>query len=109
MKFKAKYVSWLKSQLFEYSPEMNATIAEQLAYMLMNQITFYKTLETQISELEKLHKIETEDPKIFSNRLRELFDRVRRDIDYEAIFEPHTILEEIQLPKNSHIHFERFH
>ena len=100
MKFKAKYVAWLKSQLFEYSPKMNETIAEQLAYMLMNQLIFYKTLETQISELEKLHKIETDDPKFFANRLRELFDKVRNDIDYEAIFEPHTILEDLLLPKN---------
>ena len=99
MRFKAKYVAWLKSQLFEYSPKMNETIAEQLAYMLMNQLTFYKTLETQISELEKLHKIETDDPKLFAKRLRELFDKVRHDIDYEAIFEPHTILEDLLLPQ----------
>jgi len=53
-KFKEEYVRWLKSQLFEYSPEMNERIAEQLAYMLMNRLTFYKTLETQIPSLYKL-------------------------------------------------------
>jgi len=98
-KFKDEYVRWLKSQLFEYSPERNESIAEQLAYMLMNRLTFYKTLETQIPSLHKLTKIETEDPRIFSEKIREVFDKVCKDVDYEAIFEPHTILDQILLPK----------
>jgi len=99
VKFKEEYVGWLRSQLFEYSPEMNERIAEQLAYMLMNRLTFYKTLETQIPFLPKLTKIETEDSKAFSERLREVFDKVCKDVDYEAIFEPHTVLDQILLPK----------
>jgi len=98
-RFKEEYVRWLKSQLFEYSPEMNERIAEQLAYMLMNRLTFYKTLETQIPTLSKLTKIETEEPKVFSEKLRAVFDKVYKDVDYEAIFEPHTILDQILLPK----------
>lgn len=99
LKFKEKYVTWLKSQLFEYSPKMNEMIAEQLAYMLMNRLTFYKTLETQISDLPKLKKVETEDPRDFAERLRGVFDKVCKDVDYEAIFEPHTVLDQILLPK----------
>jgi type I restriction-modification system DNA methylase subunit len=98
-KFKEEYVRWLKSQLFEYSPEMNERIAEQLAYMLMNRLTFYKTLETQIPTLSKLTKIETEDPKVFFESLRITFDKVCKDVDYEAIFEPHKILDQILFPK----------
>jgi len=98
-KFREEYVRWLKSQLFEYSPERNERIAEQLAYMLMNRLTFHKTLETQIPTLSKLTKIETEDTKVFSERLREVFDRVCKEADYEAIFEPHTVLDNILLPK----------
>jgi len=98
-KFKEEYVRWLKSQLFEYSPEINERIAEQLAYMLMNRLTFYKTLETQIPFLPKLTKIETEDPKVFLESLRETFDKVCKDVDYEAIFEPHKILDQILFPK----------
>jgi type I restriction-modification system DNA methylase subunit len=97
--FKGEYIRWLKSQLFEYSPERNESIAEQLAYTLMNRLTFYKTLETQISTLSKLTKIETEDPKVFSAKLREVFDKVCKDVDYQAIFEPHIILDQILLPK----------
>jgi type I restriction-modification system DNA methylase subunit len=98
-KFKEKYAAWLKMQLFEYSQKMNERIAEQLAYILMNRLTFYKTLETQIPDLEKLRKIETEDPKEFSNKLKELFQKVCKDVDYQAIFEPHTILDQILLHK----------
>ena len=99
IKFKKEYAAWLRSQLFEYSPKMNETIAEQFAYMVMNRLTFYKTIETQVSGLNKLEKIDTEDPKVFSDRLREIFDKVCRDVDYEAIFEPHPILDKILLPK----------
>jgi type I restriction-modification system DNA methylase subunit len=98
-KLKDEYVRWLRSQLFAYSPEMNERIAEQLAYMLMNRITFYKTLETQISTIPKLDKIEVEDPKAFPQRLREIFNRVYKEVDYEAIFEPHTVLDQILFPK----------
>ncbi|MEM2915089.1 MAG: N-6 DNA methylase, partial [Candidatus Bathyarchaeia archaeon] len=97
--FKEEYAAWLRSQLFEYSPEMNERIAEQLAYMLMNRLTFYKTIETQIPTLPKLLKIETEDPRMFSQRLRELFDKVCKDVDYEAIFEKHDVLDKLILPK----------
>jgi type I restriction-modification system DNA methylase subunit len=99
LKFKDEYVRWLKSQFFEYSPEMNERIAEQLAYMLMNRLTFYKTLETQISTIPKLTKIETEDPKEFSLMLRNYFDKVYKEVDYEAIFEPHPILDNIPFSK----------
>jgi type I restriction-modification system DNA methylase subunit len=99
VKFKKEYVAWLKSQLFEYSPKMNEMIAEQFAYMLMNRLTFYKTIETQVPALPKLTKIETEDPKVFSDRLRGIFDKVCKDVDYEAIFEPHIIFDQILLPK----------
>jgi len=99
IKFKEEYIRWLKSQLFEYSPKMNETIAEQLSYMLMNRLTFYKTLETQISTLPKLLKIDTEDSKVFSEKLRQVFDKVCKDVDYEAIFEPHTILDQMLLTR----------
>jgi type I restriction-modification system DNA methylase subunit len=99
IKFKEEYVRWLRSQLFEYSSEMNERIAEQLAYMLMNRLTFYKTLETQIPSLPKLTRIETEDPKVFSERLRAIFEKIVKDVDYEAIFEPHAILDRFLLPK----------
>ncbi|MEM3360647.1 MAG: N-6 DNA methylase [Candidatus Bathyarchaeia archaeon] len=99
LKFKEEYIRWLRAQLFEYSPEMNERIAEQLAYMLMNRLTFYKTLETQVATIPKLSKIETEDPKEFSAILRGYFDKVYKEVDYEAIFEPHPVLDQIPFSK----------
>lgn len=100
LKFKEDYIRWLKSQLFEHSSEMNERIAEQLAYMLMNRLTFYKTLETQIPTISKLTKIETEDPKEFSQRLSTSFNKVYKEVDYEAVFEHHPVLDEIPFSKN---------
>ena len=99
LKFKEEYIRWLKSQFFEYSSERNESIAEQLAYTLMNRLTFYKTLETQIPSLYRLTKIETDDPRVFVEKLREVFDKVCKDVDYEAIFEPNPVLDQILLPK----------
>jgi len=99
LKFKEEYIRWLRAQLFEYSPEMNERIAEQLAYMLMNRLTFYKTLETQVATIPKLTKIETDDPKEFSTILRGYFDKVYKEVDYEAIFEPHPVLDQIPFSK----------
>jgi len=95
LKFKEEYIRWLRSQLFEYSDEVNEKIAEQIAYLLMNKIIFYKTLETKISELPKLDRIEAKDGLEFSRKIREYFDRAL-DIDYEAIFEK-TVLDEIPI------------
>jgi len=96
MKFKEEYVQWLKSQLFEYSDEMNEKIAEQISYLLMNKIAFYKTLETQMPTLPTLKTIEAVDGKEFSWGLRQYFDKVL-DVNYEAIFQK-TVLDEIYLP-----------
>lgn len=96
LKFKERYVRWLRSQLFEYSDEMNAKIAEQIAYLLMNKIIFYKTLETKISRLPRLERVEAADGVEFSRKLREYFDRVL-EIDYDAIFEK-TVFDEIVIP-----------
>ena len=81
--FKEKYREWLRSQLFELSPEMNERIAEQLAYILMNKLMFYKTLEAQITtkRIPKLARIETEDPKEFYSRLSDYFNRVYKEVD----------------------------
>lgn len=95
--FKNEYVRWLKSQLFEYSDKMNKSIAEQMAYLLMNKIAFYKTLETQIPELIQLKKIDTDEGSKFSEELQKRFSEVVSKADYEGIFQP-TILDKVPLP-----------
>jgi len=95
-RFKEEYAGWLRSQLFEYSDEINEKIAEQIAYLLMNKITFYKTLETQMPYLPELKKIDAVDSAEFSEMLKRYFDRVL-EVDYEGIFKK-TILDNVQLP-----------
>ena len=93
--FRDRYVKWLRSQVFEFSDEMNARIAEQASYLLMNRIAFYKTLETQMP-LPRLARIEAEDAEEFARTLRTHFDKVL-DVNYEAIFEK-NVFDEIRLP-----------
>ena len=93
--FKRRYIRWLKSQLFEYSDEVNERIVEQIAYLLMNRVAFYKTLEAYVADLPELTTIEAEDGREFSKRLRGYFDRVL-DVDYEPIFKE-SIFDEIQI------------
>jgi len=92
-------VAWLKLQFFEYSQKIKEIFAKHLVYRVMNRQTFYKTWKTQISDLPKLNKVGTEDPRAFTERLRAAFEKVCKDVDYEAIFEPHTVLDQILLPK----------
>jgi len=96
--FRKRYTTWLRSQLFEFSPEMNEKIAEEAAYLLMNKIAFYKTLETFVPNLTKLGKVQAENGREFSIKLREYFDTVVSKVDYEPIFRRSDIFDEIQLP-----------
>ena len=98
-KFKKEYIRWLKSQMFEYSSKANETIAEQISYLLMNKIAFYKTLENQIVDvdIDKLEKIETKNGVEFSQRLQEKFKQLTEKADYEGIFQP-TILDSVPVP-----------
>jgi type I restriction-modification system DNA methylase subunit/6-pyruvoyl-tetrahydropterin synthase len=100
-KFRAEYKEWLNSQFLEYNSENNEKVAEQLAYLLMNKLTFYKTLELQIPTLNKINKIETEDPKKFQLILNEYFEKITKNIDYEAIFQPHFIFDQIPFSPKS--------
>jgi len=96
--FRERYTVWLRSQLFELSPEMNEKIAQEAAYLLMNKIAFYKTLETFIPSLTKLKKVEAENGREFSIKLQEYFHTVVSKVDYEPIFRRSDIFDEIQLP-----------
>ncbi len=94
--FKKRYEEWLRSQFFEVSEETNKQIASQAAYVLMNRILFYKTLEAHRAELPRLHKIEYTSGGEFTVKLREYFKSVL-DINYKAIFKE-GILNEIPIP-----------
>jgi len=108
-KFKKEYNNWLKSQMFEYSDKTNETIAEQMSYLLMNKIAFYKTLESQIVDvdLDKLEKIETKNGVEFSQRLQDKFQELTKKADYEGIFQT-TILDSVPVPDKLTYHLNEF-
>jgi len=91
--FKKRYEDWVKSQFFEVGENTNEQMASQAAYLLMNRILFYKTLETQRTDLPRLHKIDYTSGGQFTVELREYFKKALA-IDYQAIFEE-RILNEI--------------
>jgi RNAse (barnase) inhibitor barstar len=84
--FKKRYEDWVKSQFFEVSENTNEQMASQAAYLLMNRILFYKTLETQRADLPRLHKIDYTSGGHFTVKLRKYFKKALA-IDYQAIFE----------------------
>ena len=108
-KFKDKYVRWLKSQMFEHSEKINEAIAEQIAYLLMNKIAFYKTLESQIVdvEIDKLTKIEATNGVDFSEKLQEKFKQLTKKADYEGVFSP-TVLDRVPVPDRLVYHLNEF-
>ena len=108
-KLEKEYVNWLKSQMFEYSDKVNETIAEQMSYLLMNKIAFYKTLESQIVDvdIDKLDKIETKSGVEFSKRFQEKLRHFVDKADYEGIFKP-TILDSVPIPDKLVYHLNEF-
>lgn len=108
-KFKNQYVNWLRSQMYEYTTQVNETIAEQIAYVLMNKIAFYKTLESQIVDvdIDKLQKVEANSGIEFSERLQKQFKQLTEKADYEGIFQP-TILDSVSVPDKLVYHMNEF-
>jgi type I restriction-modification system DNA methylase subunit len=94
--FRKRFEDWLRSQFFDVSEEIKKQIASQAAYVLMNRILFYKTLEAHRTDLPILHKIDYSSGGEFTVKLREYFKRIL-DINYKAIFEE-GILNEIPIP-----------
>jgi len=84
--FKKRYEGWVKSQLFEVSENTNEQMASQAAYLLMNRILFYRTLETQRTDLPTLRKIDFTSGGDFTVKIREYFKKALA-INYKAIFE----------------------
>lgn len=108
-KFKSQYVTWLKSQMLQYSDRFNETIAEQMAYLLMNKIAFYKTLESQIVDvdIDKLKKIEAANGAEFSEKLQEKFKHLTNKADYEGVFSP-TVLDKVPVHDKLVHHLNEF-
>lgn len=88
--FSDLFSKWLLEQGLVVSTEVKHNVAEQAAYLIMNRIVFYKTLESYQSNLKLLPLSamaeEKFDPKIVLERINECFEYVVTNIDYEAVF-----------------------
>jgi len=89
--FNKKYINWLEKQGFEDNNDRREIIAKETAYLLMNKIIFYKTIEAQYG-LPQLEKIITRDLR---EGLKKYFDKVINEIDFEAVFEQEELFDRI--------------
>ena len=97
--FVETFLRWLKEQGFSLTTEFKHNIAEQAAYLIMNRIIFYKTLESYQRNLKLIpltaQSDEDFDPVTFGNRLNECFTYIVKTIDYEAVFTKSPIFDGI--------------
>lgn len=101
LKFQSEYKTWVEEQGFKFINTTHETIAKQFAYILMNRILFYKTLETRKTDLN-LTKLESQNeddfnPNITVSSLKRCFEKVVRDVDYEAVFQHAKVLDDIPI------------
>ncbi len=99
--FKTKFEYWLREQGkdLQSANKKEASVwkrsfAEQGAYLLMNKILFYKTLESE--RLYPMKKLPG-GRKGFSAKLRSQFRQFMDDFDFEAVFEQDPVFDEIPL------------
>ena len=94
-----RFSKWLKEQGFPLNEEFKLNIANQAAYLIMNRIIFYKTLESYQKNLKLIPlnaQSEDEfDPKKLEERINECFGFIISTIDYEAVFTKSHIFDQI--------------
>ena len=102
-KFASHFEQWVKEQGFDYEKKQEKlatqdTIAKQGAYILMNQLLFYKILESEGAYSEKIEALEpTKTPKELPNRLGKVFETVVKKIDFKAIFEHDIVFNNVPI------------
>ena len=97
--FDNTFSKWLKEQGFSLTNAVKHNVAEQAAYLIMNRIIFYKTLESYQKNLKLLPLVAQSDeefnPKALQDRIEDWFKYIVSSIDYEAVFIKSNIFDEI--------------
>jgi type I restriction-modification system DNA methylase subunit len=100
-KFHSDYKAWLEEQGFKFKNETHENVSKQFAYLLMNRILFYKTLEIRRKDLNltpiKSQEPEEFDPDIFIKNIKSSFGKIVDTVDYEAVFRYAKILDDIPI------------
>lgn len=105
-KLKSRISSWMKKQGWEPTdPAAKERFASQSAYLLMNKLLFYKTLQSKAT-------YDLPDPSLsgkgLSHDLRALFDLIIDKVDFEAIYEHDPIFDELKFTENAEREIEDF-
>lgn len=97
--FENTFSKWLKEQGFSLTNAVKHNVAEQAAYLIMNRIIFYKTLESYQKNLKLLPLVAQPDeefnPRTLQDRIGDCFNYIVSSIDYEAVFTKSHIFDEI--------------
>lgn len=102
-KFSSHFEGWVEEQGFDYERKQEKlrtqdTIAKQGAYILMNQLLFYKILESESAYSEKIEALEpTKSPAELPARLNKVFDTVVKKVDFKAIFEHDIVFNNVPI------------
>lgn len=111
-KFSNSYNKWIQKQGFKNDEKTKKNIAEQEAYLIMNRILFYKTLEAYQEGLYllPLKSLNDEDftPNSLIERMNECFLYIVNNIDYQAVFKFSEILDEIPISNEVAEHLNGF-
>ncbi|MFN7990598.1 MAG: N-6 DNA methylase [Candidatus Micrarchaeia archaeon] len=91
--FRERYTDWLEKEGFEFSDERNIITAKETAYLLIDKIIFYKTIQGHY-DLPKLGDIHIDHLK---EELDRYFDKVKREIDFIPVFERGQLFDQIPL------------
>ncbi|MEM0134991.1 MAG: N-6 DNA methylase [Thermoplasmatales archaeon] len=110
--FSERYTMWIQKQGFKNNEQTKRNIGEQEAYLLMNRVLFYKTLEAYYSGLEliplkSLDQAEFE-PNTLIERMKTCFSYIVKNVDYQAVFKFSEILDEIPITNEVAEHLNDF-
>ncbi|ELY72554.1 N-6 DNA methylase [Natronobacterium gregoryi SP2] len=98
--FNEDFKKWTSKQGIDYPgdnpSEVRREFAEQAAYLLINKIIFYKILESAPTYSQDVEPLAV-SPHRVQEDLRDYFDQIVDEVDFEAVFEHDDVYDEIPL------------
>lgn len=94
--FETAFKNWVKTQGWEIESKTLINFSRQAAYLLMNKLIFYQVLRNESAYSEDIPPL-TFNVKDLSKKLRENFNQIIDNIDFEAVFEHDPIFDELPL------------
>ena len=105
--FLKRYKDFLELEGFSFDEERNKITARESAYLVINKIFFYKTIENKYKDkIDPLRKIEDYD-KIHKT-LQNYFEAVSNKVDFRAVFENKSLYNEIPFTREISILLNEF-